>query len=42
MHSDVQDDWTIKERLVVGLDALFFVCVPRKIDEQKEKLKKFS
>ena len=21
---------------------LFFVCVPRKIDEQKEKLKKFS
>ena len=41
MHSDVQEDWTIKS--VESLDLmLFFVCVPRKIDEQKEKLKKFS
>lgn len=29
MHSDVQDDWTIKERWVVGLDALFCLCTPK-------------
>lgn len=36
MHSDVQEDWTIKERRVVGLDALFLFMYPEKLMNKKK------